>query len=155
STGIVNSKQSWNINDVNNSAAVPAVLTCEDLEKSILSESKENDPSLPPAIEGWKIPDAGCEKQEVNVDNHASQHLLSLLQNKTSTKTIVSSANHDVRSSERVKTADTAPCDSIDIIAENASDSGKSLTLEALFGSAFMKELQSVKAPASVQMGSG
>ncbi|XP_039005489.1 uncharacterized protein LOC120132870 [Hibiscus syriacus] len=153
-TGILNSEQSWNINDVNNSAAVPAVLTCEDLEKSILSESKENDLSLLPAIERWKIPDAECEKKEVSVDNHATQHLLSLLQDKTSTKTEVSSANHDVRSSERVQTADMAPCNSIDTNAENASGSGKSLTLEALFGSAFMKELQSVRAPASLQMGS-
>ncbi|KAE8721457.1 Ribosomal L5P family protein [Hibiscus syriacus] len=144
STGIVNFEQSWNINDVNEAAAVPAVLTCEDLEKSILSESAENDPSLPSATEGWKIPDARCEKKEVNVDNHATQHLLSLLQNKTSTKTKVSSANHDIRSSERVQTADIAPCDSIDTNAENASGSGKSPTLEALFGSAFMKELQSM-----------
>ncbi|GMI66814.1 Conserved Binding of eIF4E 1 [Hibiscus trionum] len=159
STGIVNSEQSWNINDANNSAAVPAVLTCEDLEKSILSESTENDLSLPPAVERWKIPDAECEKQEVNVNNHASQHLLSLLQNKTSTNTIVSSASHDIRPSERLQTTETAtvdmaPCDSIDTNAENASGLGKSLTLEALFGSAFMKELQSVGAPASVQMGS-
>ncbi|XP_039042530.1 uncharacterized protein LOC120181488 [Hibiscus syriacus] len=154
-TGIVNSEQSWNINDVNNSAAVPTVLTCEDLEKSILSESSENDPSLPP-VERWKIPDAECEKQEVNVNNHASQHLLSLLQNKTSTNTILSSANHDIRPSEMVQTAETptgdmAPCHLIDTNAENASGSGKSLTLEALFGSAFMKELQSVGALASVQ----
>ncbi|KAK8478991.1 hypothetical protein V6N11_059525 [Hibiscus sabdariffa] len=159
STGIVNSEQSWNINDGNNSAAVPAVLTCEDLEKSILSESTGNDLSLPPAVERWKIPDTECEKQEVNVNNHASQHLLSLLQNKTSTNTIVSSANHDIRPSERLQstetaTADMAPCDSIDTNAENASGLGKSLTLEALFGSAFMKELQSVGAPASVQRGS-
>ncbi|MBA0617375.1 hypothetical protein Godav_026828 [Gossypium davidsonii] len=156
---IENSEQSWNIKDVNKSAAVPTVLTCEDLEKSILSESTENDPRLPPAIEGCKIPDAKCEKQEVIVDNHASQHLLSLLQNKTSMKNTVSSANLDIGSSERVHTiettsADAASCDSIDTNAENASSSGKSLTLEALFGSAFMKELQSVGAPASVQRGS-
>ncbi|KAK8693556.1 hypothetical protein V6N13_071134 [Hibiscus sabdariffa] len=159
STGIVNSEQSWNINDGDNSAAVPAVLTCEDLEKSILSESTENDPSLPPAVERWKIPDTECEKQEVNVNNHASKHLLSLLQNKTGTNTIVSSANYDIRPSERLQTTETAtaemaPCDSIDTNVESASGLGKSLTLEALFGSAFMKELQSVGAPASVQRGS-
>ncbi|XP_039000073.1 uncharacterized protein LOC120125786 isoform X2 [Hibiscus syriacus] len=156
--GIVNSEQSWNINDVNNSAAVPAVLTCEDLEKSILSESSENDPSLPP-VERWKIPDGKCEKQEVNVNNHASQHLLSLLQNKTSTNTTLSSANDDIRPSEMVQTTETptgdmASCHSIYTNTENASGSGKSPTLEALFGSAFMKELQSVGAPASVQRGS-
>ncbi|MBA0652697.1 hypothetical protein Goklo_019933 [Gossypium klotzschianum] len=155
---IENSEQSWNIKDVNKSAAVRTVLTCEDLEKSILSEGTENDLRLPPAIEGQKITDAKCEKQEV-IDNHASQHLLSLLQNKTSVKNIVSPSNLDVGSSERVHAVETervdmAPCDSIDTNAESASSSGKSLTLETLFGSAFMKELQSVGAPASVQRGS-
>ncbi|XVF33265.1 hypothetical protein REPUB_Repub17cG0154100 [Reevesia pubescens] len=159
SPGIENSKQSCNINDFNKPAALPAVLTCEDLEKSILSESTEKDPMLPPAVEGWKIHDAESEKQEVNIDNHASQHLLSLLQNKTSMTNVISSANIDIRSSERVQNIETAsddsaPRDSIEVNAENASSSGKSLTLEALFGSAFMKELQSVGAPASVQRGS-
>ncbi|PPS15580.1 hypothetical protein GOBAR_AA04974 [Gossypium barbadense] len=135
SPSIENSEQSWNIKDVNKLAAVPTVLTCEDLEKSILSEGTENDPRLPPAIEGRKIADVKCEKQE---------YLPS---------------NLDVGSSERVHTVETArvdmaPCDSIDTDAENASSSGKSLTLETLFGSAFMKELQSVGAPASVQRGS-
>ncbi|XP_022770492.1 uncharacterized protein LOC111313893 [Durio zibethinus] len=156
SPGIVNSEQSWNVNDVNKPTAVPAVLTCEDLEKSILSESTENDPMLPPAVEGWKILGAESEKQEVNLNDHASQHLLFLLQNKTSMKNIISSANLDIRSSERVQnnetaSVDSAPRDSIEVSAENVSSSGKSLTLEALFGSAFMKELQSVGAPASVQ----
>ncbi|XVF22491.1 hypothetical protein REPUB_Repub12eG0177200 [Reevesia pubescens] len=158
SPGVENSEQSCNINDVSKPEAVPAVLTCEDLEKSILSESTKNDPMLPPAVEGWKVPDAESEKQEVNIDDHASQHLLSLLQN-TSMKNIPSSASLDIGSSERVQSietasVDTAPCDSIEANAENASSSGKSLTLEALFGSAFMKELQSVGAPASVQRGS-
>ncbi|XWS76971.1 hypothetical protein CRYUN_Cryun01aG0224100 [Craigia yunnanensis] len=158
SPGIENSEQSCNINDVNKPASVPAVLTCEDLEKSILSESTENDPVLPPAVEGWKLLDAESEKQEVNIDDHASHHLLSLLQNKTSMTNIISSANLDIRPSERVQnietaSVDSAPHDSIEASAENASSSGNSLTLEALFGSAFMKELQSVGAPASVHRG--
>ncbi|XWS32135.1 hypothetical protein CRYUN_Cryun23aG0135100 [Craigia yunnanensis] len=159
SPGIENSEQSCIINDVNKPVAVPAVLTCEDLEKSILSESTENDPMLPPAVEGWKILNVESKKQEININDHASQHLLSLLQNKTSMKNIVSSANLDIWSSERVQniesaSVDSGHCDSIEANAENASSSGKSLTLEALFGSAFMKELQSVGAPASVQRGS-
>ncbi|GMI99010.1 Conserved Binding of eIF4E 1 [Hibiscus trionum] len=156
SPGIENSEESCNINDVTKPTAVSAVLTCEDLEKSILSES--NDPVLPLAIEGWNTVDAQTEKQEVNVDDHASHHLLSLLQNKTSMKSVKSSTSLDIGSSERVQnietSVDTAPHDSIEVNAENASSSGKSLTLEALFGSAFMKELQSVGAPASVHRGS-
>ncbi|XP_022757444.1 uncharacterized protein LOC111304778 isoform X2 [Durio zibethinus] len=159
SSGIENSEQSCNINDVNKPAAVPPVLTCEDLEKSILSESTENDPMLPPVVEGWKTVDTESDTQGVNIDDHASQHLLSLLHNKTSMKSIVSSTNLVIRSSKRVQniettSVDSAPHDSIEANAENASSSGKSLTLEALFGSAFMKELQSVGAPASVQRGS-
>ncbi|XVE77198.1 hypothetical protein DITRI_Ditri13aG0042200 [Diplodiscus trichospermus] len=159
SPGIENFEKLCNINDVNKPAALPAVLTCEDLEKSILSRSTESDPTLHPAVEGWKIPDAGNEKQEVHIVDHASQHLLSLLQRKTSMKNTISSANLDIRSSERVQnietgSVDTAPHDPIEANAENASSSGKSLTLEALFGSAFMKELQSVGAPPSVQKGS-
>ncbi|GMI69604.1 Conserved Binding of eIF4E 1 [Hibiscus trionum] len=158
SLGIENSEQSCNTNDVNKPTAVPAVLTCEDLEKSILSESIENDQVLPPAIEGCKIADAQTEKQEVNVDDHASQHLLSLLQNKTSMKSVKSSTSLDIKSSERIQnietSVDSAPRDPIEVNAENASSSGKSLTLETLFGSAFMKELQSVGAPASNNRGS-
>ncbi|KAK8718315.1 hypothetical protein V6N13_045552 [Hibiscus sabdariffa] len=158
SPGIENSEQSCNTNNINKPTAVPAVLTCEDLEKAILSGSIENDPVLPPAVEGWKIVDAQTEKQEVNVDDHASQHLLSLLQNKTSMKSVKSSTSLDTKSSERVQnmetSVDSAPCESVEVNAENASSSGKSLTLEALFGSAFMKELQSVGDPTSIHRGS-
>ncbi|WRX07622.1 hypothetical protein QQP08_000109 [Theobroma cacao] len=158
SPGIENAEQLCNINDVK-PAVAPAILTCEDLEKSILSESTENDPNLSPAVGGWKVPDAKAEQQKVNIDNHASQHLLSLLQKGTSMTNIISSTNLDIRSSEQVQnietaSVDTAPHDLIEANAENASSSGKTLTLEALFGSAFMKELQSVGAPASVQRGS-
>ncbi|OMP00341.1 hypothetical protein COLO4_12765 [Corchorus olitorius] len=159
SPGIEKSDQSCNINDVSKPASVPAVLTCEDLEKSMLSESTENDPTLPPAVEGWKIPDAKTVQRGVNIDNHASQHLLSLLQKGTSMNSMLSSANLDIRSPERIQnietaSVDTAPRDSIEANAEDAPSSGKPLTLETLFGSAFMKELQSVGAPASVQRGS-
>ncbi|XVF73127.1 hypothetical protein PTKIN_Ptkin12aG0176900 [Pterospermum kingtungense] len=156
SPGIENSEQSYSINDANISGA--AFLTCEDLEKSILSESTNN-PMLPPPVEGWKIHEAESEKQEVNIDDRASHHLLSLLQSKPSTKNAISSSNPDIGSTERVQnfetaSVDSAPHDTIEASAENASSLGKSLTLEALFGSAFMKELQSVGAPASVQRGS-
>ena len=97
SPGIENSEQSCIISDVNKPAAVPAVLTCEDLEKSILSRSAENGSTLPPAVEGWKIPNAESEMQEVNIHDHASQHLLSLLQKKTSTKNIISSDRKSTR----------------------------------------------------------
>ena len=101
--GIENYEKACNINDGNKPVAVLVVLTCEDLEKSILSRSTENGSTLPPAVEGWKTPNVESEKQKVNTHDHASQHLLSLLQKKASMNNITSSANIDIRSSERVQ----------------------------------------------------
>ncbi|KAL5859642.1 hypothetical protein ACOSQ4_000938 [Xanthoceras sorbifolium] len=136
----------------------PAVLTCEDLEQSILSEISDSDATLPPTVRGWSV-DAKTEQKKVNIDDHASQHLLSLLQKSTDLKDVTPSPGLDIRFSEILHGVDEANIgtglhDSRDANAENISSSGKSLTLETLFGSAFMKELQSVGAPSSAQKGS-
>ncbi|KAJ6334569.1 hypothetical protein OIU78_011445 [Salix suchowensis] len=100
--------------------AIPAVLTCEDLEQSILSEITENGSTLLPPVHGWSGGDVKIEQQKA--EYHASQHLLSLLQMGTGLDNAAPSANL-----------------------------GKVLTLETLFGTAFMKELQPVGIPISSQ----
>lgn len=137
---------------------VSAVLRCEDLEQTILSEISDNGsvPQLP--ARSWTGPDGKTEQRKANNDHLASQHLLSLLQKGTSAKDVDSSSNLDTLSSDNVhdiKEASiaTALHNSIEAKAENISDPAKTLTLETLFGSAFMKELQSVGAPVSSQRG--
>lgn len=151
------SEQLTDIN-INKPPAVPAVLTCEDLEQSILSEISGSDEALLPAVQGWRVSDVITEQTKENADEHASQHLLSLLQKGTGLKDTEASPGVDVMSSDKLHDADvtsirTGVNDSKGANADNATNSGKSLTLEALFGTAFMKELQSIGAPPSAQKG--
>ncbi|KAG6730108.1 hypothetical protein I3842_01G063300 [Carya illinoinensis] len=133
--------------------ALPAVLTCEDLEQSMLSEISENGSTLQPPVHVSSIPDPKTELPKVNIDDHASQHLLSLL-----LKDGVPSSNLDIQSSEKLQsneeTSFVSAAQTKEVNAEHSSNSGQTLTLETLFGTAFMKELQSVGAPVSVQRGS-
>jgi hypothetical protein len=142
----------------NKPQAVPAVLTCEYLEQSILSEISENGSTLRPPVQVLSIPDAKAEQPKANIDDHASQHLLSLLQKGTGLKDIAPSPNLDIGSSDKPHNSDGASFDTApqakEVNADKSSNSGQNLTLETLFGTAFMKELQSVGAPVSVQRGS-
>ncbi|XP_058105656.1 uncharacterized protein LOC131249108 [Magnolia sinica] len=132
------------------------VLTCEDLEQSILAEVKESSAHLHSMEVPWSVSDAKVELQKANVDDLASQHLLSLLQKGTSLKEPTSSPFFDMESSNTLGVpgitgmADGASAGS----AENIHNTEKTLTLEALFGKAFMNELQSVGAPVSAHRGS-
>ncbi|KAB5527133.1 hypothetical protein DKX38_020980 [Salix brachista] len=132
----------------------PAVLTCEDLEQSILSEITENGLTLPPPVYGWGGGDDKAEQQKADV--HASQHLLSLLQKGTGLNNLAPSANLGISATDRQQNSGVAnPSKATHkpryADAENIPNSGKGLTLETLFGTAFMKELQSVGAPISSQ----
>ncbi|XP_057435705.1 uncharacterized protein LOC130728293 isoform X2 [Lotus japonicus] len=133
---------------------IPAVLTCEDLEQSILSQVSENSSAYQQPMQGRGL-DAQT-KQSTSIDNHASLQLLSLLQKGTvHTDKELSSAldfTNKVPNTEGVPTGDIL--DNPGETNSDVSDSSKALTLETLFGSAFMKELQSVGAPLSVQRGS-
>ena len=60
--------------------AVPAILTCEDLEQTILSEYTEGTSALPAPGERWSSSGAKTQESKAGIDNLASQHLLSLLQ---------------------------------------------------------------------------
>ncbi|KAJ6729526.1 CHORISMATE SYNTHASE [Salix viminalis] len=134
--------------------AIPAVLTCEDLEQSILSEITENGSTLLPPVHGWSGGDVKIEQQKA--EYHASQHLLSLLQMGTGLDNTAPSANLGISIADRlqnteVRNPSNAPPKPRDADAENIPNSGKVLTLETLFGTAFMKELQPVGTPVSSQ----
>ncbi|XP_062090396.1 uncharacterized protein LOC133796763 isoform X2 [Humulus lupulus] len=142
----------------NKSQPVSAVLTCEDLEQSILSGIGDNSSIIQPPVQSRRDPDGKTKQPKVNTDDLASQHLLSLLQKGTSLKEMESSSNLDKSSSDsfyddKDPSIGSALLNSREGKVENVSDSAKSLTLETLFGSAFMKELQSVGAPVSIQRG--
>lgn len=125
----------------------PAVLTCEDLEQSILSEVGGNSSNCQPGGDETSALDA---KVSAEVDNQASHHLLSLLQKGMGSKNVKSTSNVEGVSFDK-------GCDhefgKVDVINDNTSNgnadrlksSEKTLTLEALFGTAFMKELHSAQ----------
>ncbi|XP_051132610.1 uncharacterized protein LOC127252471 [Andrographis paniculata] len=139
--------------------SISNVITCEDLEQSMLTEYSANSiNNKPPFSEDWDTTDLRTEQTREHVDDHASLHLLSLLQQGSSDQKHMS-----VNSDAGYNLEDRPPASQVDGTntsvhehkhEENENsvhNSGKSITLEKLFGSAFMKELQSVEAPISVQ----
>lgn len=150
-TAIVNSELS---HESDRPEILPAVLTCEDLEQSILSQVSENGSSSQQRL---KDKDFGAKTgKSTSIDGHASEHLLSLLQKGSLHKDMELSSVLDstdmVHNTEGVTTGKFL--DNPEEANADASNPSKTLTLETLFGSAFMKELQSVGAPLSVQRGS-
>ncbi|KZV37411.1 hypothetical protein F511_01279 [Dorcoceras hygrometricum] len=138
----------------NDEETIPAVLTCEDLEQSILSEYSGKSKAGLSVSKGWSSSGANTEQQNVHVDGHASIHLLSLLQKGTE-----QSVNSGVDINLGDKTSGSQECN-VETTANipkweednsNVPSSVNTLTLETLFGTAFMKELQSVEAPVSVK----
>ncbi|PKA66288.1 hypothetical protein AXF42_Ash006985 [Apostasia shenzhenica] len=135
-----------------------AVLTCEDLEQSILAEMKDSGSSSQFSRgSSSTLIDANSEEHKDAVDNNASQHLLSLLHMGSNLKDTLSSAIPAVIGSSEMVAASEGEAN----LHVPAVDSGgtehtseKRLTLEALFGAAFMNELHSTEAPISAQRGS-
>lgn len=137
---------------------VPSVLTCEDLEQSILSEIGESSSTLQPLVQGMGVVELKTDPPKANIDNRASQHLLSLLQKGTDLKDTTSSLN--TASSEKVHGFEVPNIGGVALNTPGAANSekvhdlgNKTLTLETLFGTSFMKELQSFEAPVSIQRG--
>lgn len=138
-------------------ASSSVVLTCEDLEQSILAEVEDSSPNIHLSIkEGWTSFDGKSDKQEAAVTDHASQHLLSLLQKGTNLKDSTPSLQSDIESADsHVKPSFSHI--SVNITGGNpeiAHTSEQTLTLEALFGASFMNALHSAEAPVSAQRGS-
>lgn len=138
----------------NKEDAVPTVLTCEDLEQSILSEYGAKTTNTQPQLKSWTAVGGDIAQSSGHADSNASLHLLSMLQKSSDlTNTVVNPvinlADKQVVSQEHDRTT---------VVNEPKEEEngtlGKTLTLEALFGTAFMKELESVGAPVSVQRGS-
>ncbi|XP_021677042.2 uncharacterized protein LOC110662387 isoform X2 [Hevea brasiliensis] len=133
---------------------VPAVLTCEDLEQSILSEITENGSMLQPPLLGWSGSGPKTEHQKADIDDHASQHLLSLLQKGAGLSTDFEIICSDAQQNMESENLGAVLSNSREIHTENIHNAGKPLTLEMLFGTAFMKELQPVGTPISGPRGS-
>ncbi|XXG67081.1 hypothetical protein AAC387_Pa06g0504 [Persea americana] len=127
------------------------VLTCEDLEQSILSDVKDSGSHVQHSTKGaWSFMDAELEPQKSAVNDHASQHLLSLLQKGTISKGSTTSTSSPHMSSSGKHSVH----DSVIWVTENVQNTDKTPTLETLFGTTFMKDLHSVEAPVSVNRGS-
>ncbi|XP_057510905.1 uncharacterized protein LOC130793296 isoform X2 [Actinidia eriantha] len=142
----------------NKEEVVSTILTCEDLEQTILYEYSKSSSTLQKPALGF-VSGVKTEESKPDVDNLASQHLMSLLQKGSGLKDITQSPDLESGSSINLHVSEgsiigTALDNSREREAENICHSGKTLTLETLFGSAFMKELQSVDAPVSSQRGS-
>jgi len=125
----------------------PGVLTCEDLEQSILSEVGGNSSNCQPAGDETSALDT---KIKAEVDNQASHHLLSLLQKGMGSKNVKLSSNAEGVSFDKGRDREAGKVDVIDDNTGNGDSDGsksseKTLTLEALFGTAFMKELHSAQ----------
>lgn len=135
----------------------PIMMTCEDLEQAMLAQvaTSSNSNQKNVVQEHQLVVDEPIATQKVAVDNHASQHLLSLLTKSTDNKGSSSFGLH-IGSSDRSHNSDVTSNGGVSGIApvnkaETAPTSEKNLTLEALFGAAFMNELQSKDAPVSIR----
>eukprot|EP00252_Welwitschia_mirabilis_P009306 TRINITY_DN2179_c0_g1_i1.p1 TRINITY_DN2179_c0_g1~~TRINITY_DN2179_c0_g1_i1.p1 ORF type:complete len:1108 (-),score=279.40 TRINITY_DN2179_c0_g1_i1:98-3421(-) len=129
------------------------ILTCEDLEQSIIAEASEHVSKLQiDSEENHVVSDVPGFLNEPNeADCNASEHLLSLFQKglKSNYTNLYDSQDHN------------KPVDSIDDATQNddirnaeasvVSDKSGAHTLELLFGNAFMKKLRLADASASVK----
>ncbi|XP_015055904.1 uncharacterized protein LOC107002404 isoform X1 [Solanum pennellii] len=141
------------MHDSSKREAIPPILTCEDLEHKMLSEYSEKKPNLQPTSQVYGTNRLDTVEQPANVDSNASQHLLSLLQKGTGLTNMKEkgSIGTDAQDGHDEFTVHDR---SKEETARDSHAPGKEVTLETLFGSAFMKELQSVQAPVSIQKNS-
>lgn len=142
---------------ITNVTSVP-VLTCEDLEQSILSNpSHRNSPSVV-LQQGSASPNANIAQQKVATDSQASQNFFSVLQKGPASKDMAPYLNIDDRPSNQHNQIEpprmgisTGSLNLKQRKVDKTSDMGKNHALEALFGSAFVKELQVNNFPISAK----
>ncbi|XP_072964910.1 uncharacterized protein [Typha angustifolia] len=133
----------------------PAILTCEDLEQFMLAEAENSSSSVQhPAQAPWTV-DGKSDEPKVDVDNHASQHILSLLQKGRPSSSTLQVGSFDKAVISDLNTGLNTVENATGSKSETGNSSEKSSTLEALFGAAFMNELHSLEAPVSVQRAAG
>ncbi|CAA3011091.1 Hypothetical predicted protein [Olea europaea subsp. europaea] len=143
----------------NKKEIVPAVLTCEDLEQSILSEYSAETSNVQPSIQCWSTTSANTERPRDHVGDHASGHLLSLLQKGTDPSNLIPNSSMDLGFSGKLLVSEERNKGNAvnepkgEVGTKNIDNLGKTRTMEAFFGSAFMKDLQSVDAPVSIHRG--
>ncbi|XP_021748774.1 uncharacterized protein LOC110714546 isoform X2 [Chenopodium quinoa] len=127
--------------------AKPAVLTCEDLEQSILSGiSGESSNSLFSGNKHHAL-EMKARHPRNDIDNQASHHLLSLLQ-KGGSQDVVPITGVEKRPNKPHEDHEVGKLGKLDgnvIDADGVNNPGNSLTLESLFGTAFMTELHSAQ----------
>ncbi|KAL0464842.1 UNVERIFIED_CONTAM: hypothetical protein Slati_0371800 [Sesamum latifolium] len=144
----------------NKEEGIPTVLTCEDLEQSILSEYHAKTTNLQPVLRNWGPTSTNTNQPSTRVDDHASLQLLSMLQKSTDQNTTTVSSDVDISLADKQPSSQENDWATVgnkpqgEVNSKVVPNLSKKLTLETLFGTAFMKELQSVQAPVSVQKGS-
>ncbi|XP_074589896.1 uncharacterized protein LOC141845786 [Curcuma longa] len=132
------------------------VLTCEELEQSILADL-EGRSNLQHAVHRPGIvTDENMKHQKSDIDDEASQHLLSLLRKEAKKeKEMTFGTGVDVEFLDKWSLTDKSSLSYLAIPDKNTSEtifsSEKSMILEAIFGTTFMNELQFAQAPVSTR----
>ncbi|KMZ65555.1 hypothetical protein ZOSMA_31G01460 [Zostera marina] len=139
------------------------MFTCEYIEQLMLAEvNAENFGQQHLMSESLTSMDLRSEPQKNHVNDHASQHLLSLLHKEENPNDYISPFNQNTKTPsvyvdfpyDKPSNTESDLRDSVSQPTGMSQNTDGSLTLEGLFGSAFMKELQSVEAPLSAQRAS-
>ncbi|KAL0379477.1 UNVERIFIED_CONTAM: hypothetical protein Sangu_0012000 [Sesamum angustifolium] len=113
-----------------------------------------------PVLRNWSTTSTNTNQPSTRVDDHASLQLLSMLQKSTDQNGTAVSSGVDINLADKQPSSQENDLVTVANKPQGEENSkvvpnlGKTLTLETLFGTAFMQELQSVQAPVSVQKGS-
>ncbi|KAL0397935.1 UNVERIFIED_CONTAM: hypothetical protein Scaly_0241900 [Sesamum calycinum] len=85
----------------NKEEGIPSVLTCEDLEQSILSEYHTKTTNMQPVLRNWSTTSTNTNQPSTRVDDHASLQLLSMLQKSTDQNGTIVSSGVDINLADK------------------------------------------------------